>query len=223
MESEFPSNSHIQKKPSAKKPEPKKVEKVISGEAIQRKKSRSKRFKEIFFSGADSKTVFSHLTSEIIIPESKRLFLEIMNAGLEWKLYGSALSPGRRGPARGLGGGDFFNRGVIAYNRMSQQPLGLGRPADPRDSVNLSRQSRATHNFDEIVIGTRAEAIEVIDQLYSLLAQYELVSVADLYNMIGITPAFTDERWGWVNLSGSDVTRVRDGYLLDLPRPEPLD
>ena len=47
--------------------------------------------------------------------------------------------------------------------------------------------------------------------------------MADLYDMVNITGDYTDTKWGWYDLRGAGVERIRSGYLLDLPRPVPLD
>jgi hypothetical protein len=87
----------------------------------------------------------------------------------------------------------------------------------------LSRGSRARHSFDEIVIQSRPEAEEVLDRLYDLISKYELARVSDLYSLTGFESSHTDYKWGWTELTGSGVSRVRSGgYLLDLPEPEPL-
>lgn len=87
----------------------------------------------------------------------------------------------------------------------------------------MSRQARARHNFDEIVLDQRSEAEDVIDRLFDLVSRYESASVADLYELVGLSSVHTDNRWGWTDLTGAGVSRIRGGYLLDLPEPEPLD
>jgi hypothetical protein len=72
-------------------------------------------------------------------------------------------------------------------------------------------------------LATRVEAEEVIDRLFDVVSRYETATVADLYEMVGVTGNYTDDKWGWTDLRGASVQRVRNGYLLDLPRPEPLD
>ena len=79
------------------------------------------------------------------------------------------------------------------------------------------------HKFDDIILATRHEAEEVVDRLFDLMSRYDQVTVSDLYDLVGISRPFTDEQFGWTDLRGAGVTRVRDGYLLDLPRPETLD
>jgi len=52
---------------------------------------------------------------------------------------------------------------------------------------------------------------------------YENVSVADLYELTGVQSAHTDQKWGWVDLRGSNVERTRQGgYVIALPEPVPL-
>ena len=87
----------------------------------------------------------------------------------------------------------------------------------------MSNRARANHDFDEIVLATRAEAEEVIDNLFALVDSYDTATVADLYGMVGQTGSYTDEKWGWSDLRGTSISRVKGGYLLDLPRPQYLD
>lgn len=87
----------------------------------------------------------------------------------------------------------------------------------------MSQRGRARHDFDEIVLDERAEAEEVIDKLYEVVSRYEFATVADLYDLVGLPSNHTDHKWGWSDLRGAGVSRIRDGYLLDLPDPEPLD
>jgi hypothetical protein len=59
--------------------------------------------------------------------------------------------------------------------------------------------------------------------MYDLLKDYELVSISDLYSIVGLTASYIDNKWGWTDLNGSQVRRVRDGYVLELPKVESLD
>jgi hypothetical protein len=223
MDNEFPSNSKTpgavhptQRKTEAEgeKSEEKKVKQVTTGTVVTRKKPLGRRFKETFISGADSKSVFEYVTFEILIPAGKDLFLDAMNAGIERKFYGEVRSNRRRSTG-GFGGGSN-----VSYNAMSKHTHPLNRE-EPRGSLGRRRTS---HDIGEIVVETRAEALEVIDMLYELLSRYDVATVADLYDMVGERGSHTDNRWGWTNLTGADVHRERGGgYVLILPRPEPID
>lgn len=212
-ETDFPSNSRQQvpKKPA----EQKKVEQVVQGSVVRRKKPLGKRLTETFV-GGDAKGVWGFVALDVLVPAAKDMLADAVSQGVERMIFGEARSRSRR---TGRHPGESY----ISYNRYSSG----GRREDPRDREpqrpSLSRRARASHDFDEIILATRVEADEVIDRLFDIVAKYEMATVADLYNLVGIADNYTDDKWGWTDIRGASVTRVRNGYLLDLPRPEPLD
>lgn len=212
MQNEFPSNSRS--KPAPEKPEPKQIKKVVTGDVVRRKKPLGKRFSEMFM-GGDAKGVAGYVAFDVLLPAAKDMVADAVSQGVERMIFGEARSSGRRTGSR-----PHTTNGYVNYSRFAQG----GSPArreDPRPSI--SHRARASHDFDEIIIPTRVEAEEVLDQLFALLERYGSAAVADLYEMVGVSGAYTDDKYGWVDLRGSRVERVRNGYLLDLPKPEPLD
>lgn len=217
----LPSNSHGAKRDEIvasvdDKAEPKKIETVVTGNVVRRKKPLGKRFKELFI-GGDTSSVGQYVLFEVIMPAVKDTISDVVTQAVERTLYGNGAPTrgGRRGAARPTGA-----NGYVSYNRFSQNTP-PSRREDPRDRV--SRQARASHDFDEIVLDTRKEAEEVVDGLFNIISRYEQVTVADLYELCGISSAYTDQKWGWTDVRGAGITRVRNGYLLDLPKPEQLD
>lgn len=191
------------------KPE-KKVEKIVTDETvIQRKTPLGKKLKELFI-GDDARSVGHYVFVDVIIPATKDLLHDIVIQAVERTLFGTSRASSRRADTRPSG-----PLGHIQYNRMS------GNHRDDRPT--MSRRARATHDFQEIVLTKRVEAEAVIDQLFALISQYNEATVGDLYDMVGIDSTFADQKWGWTDLRGADVVRVRNGYLLDLPRPVALD
>ncbi len=224
MVSEFPSNSHRSKEVGAKEPvEPKKqedkkkIDKVVQSDVVRRKKPLGKRFKEIFV-GGDARGVWAFVALDVMVPAAKDMFADAVSQGVERMIYGEARSTGRRT-------GRKPNEPYISYNRYSSNGPGRRRPghSEERPREVMSRRARATHDFDEIILATRVEADEVLDRLYDLVSKYESATVADLYDLVGVSGSYTDDKWGWVDLRGAGIARVRNGYLLDLPKPEPLD
>ena len=51
-----------------------------------------------------------------------------------------------------------------------------------------------------------------------LIDQYGMVSVGDLYDLVGVTGQYTDNNYGWTDLRTASVVRTRDGYMIKLPR-----
>ena len=52
--------------------------------------------------------------------------------------------------------------------------------------------------------------------------EYNIVRVADLYDLVGVTGNFTDNNYGWTNIRNAKIVRVHDGYKIDMPRALPI-
>ena len=59
--------------------------------------------------------------------------------------------------------------------------------------------------------------------LDDLLNRYPSVSIADLNELVGITGRYTDNKYGWTDISQAYIERTRDGYILRMPKAIPLD
>lgn len=202
---QFPPNS----KASRRGP----VERVTSAEAVRRKPSLGKKFSQTFI-GGDARTAWDYMIWEVAVPEIRYLMVESLQSGIE-RFFTGSVSRGRHPTGRNpLGHFNYQSR----YSRGPQDD----RPPLPTRR-QLSSQSRARLEFDEIILQNRQDVEEVREQMYNILTQYEVVTVADLYGLVGIKPDHTDTTWGWTDLKGTEVGRVRGmGYLLDLPEPEPI-
>lgn len=211
-EVELPGNSNKSKSPE-ERPE---VQRVTTSDVIRRKKPLGKRIGEAF-SGDDARSVGSYILMDVLIPATKDLIVDVVIQSVQRSLYGSS-RPVRNGSSNG-GGHVPYNR----YSNARTTSSSSGRPPWGREEPRrMSRQSKSNHNFDEIVIQSRIEAESIIDSLRLLIDKYEVATVTDFYKCVGITSDFTDNDWGWYDLSGAAVVRIREGYLVDLPGPEPL-
>lgn len=208
----FPANSHKSKAPVPRNEEKPKIEKVVAGEVLRRKKPLGKRIAETF-GATDMKSVGGFVLIDVLIPAAKDMVADAISQGIERMLFGEARSLSRR-PNK-----TYQNNGYVSYNRYSPS----NRNDPPFKTSGPSRRSRAMHNFDDIILETRVEAEEVLERLFDLIERYQSATVADLYELVGIQGAYTDDKWGWMDIRGAGITRIRNGYLLDLPRPEPLD
>ena len=210
MNMDYPSNSQKSKSaPEEPKPE-KNIEAVVKGDVVRRKKPLGKRFLETF-GGGDANSVWEYVLFDVLVPAAKDTVADAVSQGVERMIFGEARSSSRRTGSR-----PGSSNGYVGYDRYSKKPV----REEPR---SVSRQSRARHDFDEIILDTRVEAEEVIDRLFDLVSKYDAASVSDLYELVGISANYTDKNWGWTDIRGAGVTRIRNGYLLDLPKPEPID
>lgn len=207
----FPSNTQKGAVPPGAKPQtpPKQIKQVTT--ARKRKASLSNRFTRTFV-GGDAKTALEYVVESVVIPTIRDTIFEAGSTMIERLIYGSARP--RRGPAPMAG-----PLGYVSYNRAAP-----GANQRPSTAPQLSKQARARHDFGEIVLESRPEAEEVWDQMYNILERYDVVTIADLYDLTGLQSSHTDHKWGWTQLRNSGVSRVRGGgYSLELPEPQPLE
>lgn len=85
-----------------------------------------------------------------------------------------------------------------------------------------------TNNYGVELRGIKSfgEAAEVRDQLIEESKLYSRgVSVFRYYQLVGKTPTKTDDNYGWKNLDRTKVNirSYKGHYVLDLPKPKPLD
>lgn len=213
----YPSNSNKAKDPVEDRTETKKIESVVTNEVARRKTPLGKRLAETFI-GGDAKSVAGYVVLEVLVPAAKDMIADAFSQGVERMIYGEVRSTSRRTGVRPGG-----TNGYTAYNRITQSNNKPRSGLDEFSKRDPSRKARSNHDFDEIVIATRVEADLVLQRMYDILEQYDTATVADLYELVGITPAYTDGKWGWSALPGAGITRIREGYLLDLPKPEPVE
>lgn len=210
--SEFPGNSKTPRPPQPRENE-KKIEQVVSGEVSTRKKSLGKRIKEIFI-GGDSRSVLNYVVMDVLVPQAKDMITEAASQGFEKLIYGESRPTRRFGSGRGPTNYTNYSR----YATRGNNPIGRVEREERVPNAQLR-----SHGIDDILLATRVEAETVIDRMYDLLREYKTVSIADLYALIGVTSTYVDQNWGWTDLHGAGVQRVREGYVLNLPRPQPLD
>lgn len=211
IEVDYPSNKNSKSEPTRRPREDKNIQKVTSGKVVQRQKGLASRIRETF-TGDDAKSVGTYILFDVVIPAAKNMISEAGSQFIERMLFGDVRDRHR----------STSRTNYTTYSRSTPRSS-YNRPPTPRPGRDISYRARATHDFDEVVLESRGEAEEVLDRLHDLLRDYDMASVADLYDLVGVTSSFTDDRWGWMDLSGSSISRVREGYLLNLPRPVSID
>ena len=85
--------------------------------------------------------------------------------------------------------------------------------------MRTSIARRVRSSFEDIVLPTRDDAEEVLTNLLELIDNYGVASLADFYDLVGVPTTFVDYKHGWETLTRSSIVPVRDGFVLDLPRP----
>lgn len=190
------------------------IEKVVVGEVVQKHKGIGRKFKEVFF-GGDSRHAAEFVASDVILPALRNLVVDMVTKGAERLIYGES-SRGRSG-----GGPSYNYSGRYSVGAPGSRAPWVPDPRGPvGPQINRGRQNR--HDIRDIILATRQEADLVVERLIDILEKYDVVSVSDLYELLGLETSFVDQKWGWTNLTGVQVRQIRQGYLLELPLLEEI-
>ena len=143
---------------------------------------------------------------DVLVPAIKKAIYDIVTNGIDMFLYGGT-------------GKNKSNStsSKVSYRNYYEQKNNTGY----RGSENT--QSRSGFDYDDIIFSNRGEAEAVKQQMHDVIEQYGIVTVADLYDMAGLTAPYTSQKYGWMSVSSAEAVRVRDGYMLKLPRAVPID
>lgn len=195
------SNRDKQKKKEAEERRP---QKIITSEVTTKEKSATKKFAEKFFEDEVS-NVKTYILWDVIIPAIKNVISDIVGNSVDMMLYGRTRNRSAKNPSTGttmVGGLSSYT----GYGSFSSRQTGI------------SQRNRSNYDLDEFVFQSRADAEMVLDTLKEIVSKYKAASVADLCDLIGRSSQYTDVKYGWTDLRGADVQRVREGYVLIMPR-----
>lgn len=199
---EYTPNSHKYKEEQKAAAE-RKIEKVVSGTAKTKKKGEISKFAGKIFSTEDMGDIKSYLVDDVLIPGIKNTVLDII-------IDGASKILGGRGRRSSRSGGSN-----VSYRSYYEQ-------RDDRRAVG-GTATRTRFDFDEIVFPTRGDAEAVRDQMDDVIEKYGFVTVGDMYDMADLQQPYTSNKYGWTSIRNADILRVRDGYVIKLPKASPID
>lgn len=205
---DYKPNSHRFKEEGGQKPaveEKKEIKNVVKGKVKVKKKNAAQTAIDNFVA-EDLKNIKAYLMADVIMPTIKNTIWDAFTNTLDMILF--------KGEGRSTRRGGSSRAPYVSYNKVSERG---------RDIRNNNEPRRGRYNFDSITFDSKADAEEVLRQMDALLDEYKIVTVADLYDLVGETGEYTDQKYGWMNLRNAHTVRARDGYILDMPKPVPID
>lgn len=185
-----------------------KVTKVVTGKVKTKKKSQVTKFADIFIS-EDAANVKSYVFFDVLVPAIKKAISDIVIDSIDMILYGGTGHSKKRSSGS--------NATYVTYSKYGDR--------DRRDDRRRADGYRTLprYSFEDIILDNRADAEEVLDRLDELLDRYNMVTVTDLYDLVGITGEYTDNKYGWTSLSNARVEPARGGgFVLRMPSPMPI-
>lgn len=180
------------------------VEKVVKGK-VQTRENKGRKFTDIFIS-EDASNVKSYIFMDVLVPAIKKAISDIVTDGIDMILYG----------------GTGRSKKASTGSKISYRSYYDDRP--DRQSSSSYSSNRTKFDYDDILFGSRVEAERVYAEMQDVIGRYGYCSVADMYDMAGLTPPFTANKFGWTSIRNAEIVRVRGGdYIIKLPKFTPFD
>ena len=196
---ELPSNSISGG--AEKKPE-KKFEKVTTGKVATKEKNDIQKVASMFIA-EDLKTVKDHILKDVAVPKLQDFFADLMIATINMIFRGDDRP-------RNNYSGSYAQPNRVSYNQYSGRNNNQARPA-------------AAINYQDVIFSSRGDAEEVLSQMIDAISTYNCVSVADFYDLVGMTSNYTDNKYGWYDMRSAYVQAVNGSYIIRLPKPVALN
>lgn len=195
---QYPSNSLKSRAEAETKERTKKIEKVVDG---KKRKSGLTKLADVFIA-EDVSNVKEYIVRDVVVPAIKKTIYDVLVGGVDMIFNG-----GRGQSTRTTG----RTASYVSYDRFSS------RREEPHATVTRRV------GYEDVVLKTRVDAEKLLHQLDGVMETYKMVTVADLYDLVGEDATPQDQNYGWTNIRNADIIPVRGGYLLKMPKPCPLD
>lgn len=143
------------------------------------------------------------IVGDVLIPALKKTIVDAVTNSIEMLIYGSTGNIKKSGSSK------------VSYRSYYD--------SDYRSRNDRRDYRSAGYDYDDLVFGTRGEAEMILDNMFEILDRYKVVTVADLYDLAGERGRYTDNKFGWTDISSASVVRIRDGFVIKLPRALAID
>jgi len=184
--------------------EERRTKKVVKGKVKRRKKTLGEQLKGLFI-GDDADSIGSYILHDVLVPAVKDTVTNAIQGGIEMLFYGERSG---RPMSRQSSYGARVNTPYTNYSKGHRE---------------APRASRRTKQFEDVLLTSQRDAQDVLNSMVDIVEQYGHATMADLQDLVGMSGDYTANNYGWYNLSTARIRRVREGYLLDLPKPLYLD
>lgn len=157
-----------------------------------------------------------YVTEEIIKPAVKNLIVDAITSGVNMIMYGN------RGPRRTNGYNDGYHR---AYGTSAQRSYTDYRERSTSTSHSERHEQpdttrRRSDRVEEYILETRMDASQVLTALLDSADRYGSVSLADYYDLIGVSSLqYTDNQYGWraSTLNRATIIPMKGGHTIRFP------
>ena len=182
--------------------EKKEIKAVVNGKVTKKKKGICSKIGAVLFDDNNVGDVKEYVIFDVIVPAVKNAISNAITGGIDMLLFGERQSDSSR---------SRDSRGYTSYS---------SRSTSIRDNSRQGYRRTSLFDIDDILLPTKLDANSVIDNMFNILDEYGVVSVADYYALVGEPSNYQMNAWGWENLTNVYTQRTRNGeYKIVLPKP----
>ena len=197
----YPGNSHKSKDENTKPAGEKQIKKLVTKPAKTKKKGELRKFAEEFIVD-DVKNIKSYVLNDVLLKTIKDTIWDITTNTLDMFLFNGSKDHRKSRKASPK----------ISYRDYYDSKNDRGRKYDVRERFD----------FDDLEFDSRGEADAVLTGMLETIDNYGVVTVSDMYDMADVTAPYTGNRYGWTSLRNAEVVRVRNAYIIKLPKAKPI-
>ena len=182
--------------------EEKKVESVAKGNIVKKQRSVIEKMAGLFLA-QNPNEAYDDIVIDIVVPAIKNVFLDSL----------TTLLNGR--PAKSRGG---TTASKLSYRDFYEKDNTNG-------NYRYSSKASDAIAYDDVIFESIGDAEIVLDAMEDAIARYTRISVSDYYDLSGVevtTRDYPAGKYGWKDISGSRVVRVKEGWIIKLPRAYPI-
>lgn len=196
----YPSNSFKSKEEGESKDDRHIVKSVVKGNVQQGRKGIPQLIRETFTPG-DISDVKTYIIQDVIVPSIKTALSDVIKNGSDILLFGESRNHRSDVPAARVSYGRY-------YEDKSRR--------DTRRIEDTTR--RPPLDYNNISFDRKEDAEIVLSTMDDMIATYDVVRVSEFYDLCGITPEFTDNKWGWTNIVTAKIVYDRGKYYIRMPK-----
>lgn len=187
-----------------KKEEPKKekAKAIVKPDAVVSTKTPVIKKMANSFIEEGARDIKNYIVDDVLIPGIKETILNILSMAF----FGESSDYSRRSRRDDR----------RSYTEYSSYYGGRSRRSERSD--RRSRREDVKADYKNIILKTREDAEDVVEELYDRIKKNGDVSVAEFLEMVNAPSDFPDNNWGWTDERDIDIRRVRDGWLIDVER-----
>ena len=175
--------------------DPPSLEAVVSGRTKDKERSLSHEVRHII----------NDLFLSVVIPSTKNMIYQFLVDGLGQMILGQNSSKN--------------SRGLPTHQSYHSMYSGLATRIKPRMATLGQRAGPLQQDqaYEDIYFDYEQEARLVLAAMLDRLARFNRVSLGDMRHLAGLSTNTTHQRYGWADLSGSEIVLTSEGWIITLP------